>query len=61
MLMYTLAPEDLGEIRFAISPAVEATLSLRALPIRRATGPSFPGSGRSSTASRAWTGRSSAA
>jgi DNA-binding transcriptional ArsR family regulator len=31
MLTYTLAPEDLGEIRFAISPAVEATLSLRAL------------------------------
>ena len=31
MLTYLLAPEDLGEIRFAISPASEATLSLRAL------------------------------
>lgn len=31
MLTYLLSPEDLGEIRFAISPATEATLSLRAL------------------------------
>src|ERR1700759_5086699 len=31
MLTYRLAPEDLGEIRFAISPALEAVLSLRAL------------------------------
>jgi len=31
VLTYLLAPEDLGEIRFAISPASEATLSLRAL------------------------------
>lgn len=31
MLTYLLAPDDLGEIRFAISPATEAALSLRAL------------------------------
>jgi DNA-binding transcriptional ArsR family regulator len=31
LLTYLLVPEDLGEIRFAISPASEATLSLRAL------------------------------
>lgn len=31
VLTYLLAPEDLGEIRFAVSPAIEATLSLRAL------------------------------
>ncbi|HEU5420730.1 MAG TPA: ArsR family transcriptional regulator [Streptosporangiaceae bacterium] len=31
VLTYLLAPEDLGEIRFAVSPALEATLSLRAL------------------------------
>ena len=31
MLTYILAPEDLGEIRFAVSPAIEAVLSLRAL------------------------------
>jgi DNA-binding transcriptional ArsR family regulator len=31
MLTYLLAPGDLGEIRFAVSPATEAVLSLRAL------------------------------
>jgi len=31
MLTYLLAPGDLGEIRFAVSPATEAILSLRAL------------------------------
>lgn len=31
MLTYLLAPEDLGQIRFAVSPATEAALSLRAL------------------------------
>jgi DNA-binding transcriptional ArsR family regulator len=31
MLTYILAPEDLGQIRFAISPATEVILSLRAL------------------------------
>ena len=31
MLTYILAPGDLGEIRFAVSPATEAILSLRAL------------------------------
>jgi DNA-binding transcriptional ArsR family regulator len=31
VLTYLLAPEDLGEIRFAVSPALEAVLSLRAL------------------------------
>lgn len=31
MLTYILSPGDLGEIRFAVSPATEAILSLRAL------------------------------
>ena len=31
VLTYLLAPEDLGEIRFAVSPATETALSLRAL------------------------------
>jgi DNA-binding transcriptional ArsR family regulator len=31
VLTYLLAPGDLGEIRFAVSPATEAVLSLRAL------------------------------
>jgi DNA-binding transcriptional ArsR family regulator len=31
MLTYILAPEDLGEVRFAVAPATEAILSLRAL------------------------------